>query len=192
MFTMGSKRQITRDDLLKRWEAHYNPETGEFSIRTRASRRKRRTGTPVNGYLRMDIGRRTYRVHQLVWLYMTGEFPPEGMVIDHINGDRSDNRWENLRLLTVSENSALQHFRKGMRTGVQRISSGWTVSKSFDKQRYFFGVYPSEDMAKEVAELIGTLRLDGYPVELIIEEVDKLREVWGMPPVQRAKKPPKN
>lgn len=57
------------------------------------------------GYRMMRIGRRKYLVHRVAWLLCYGEWPPSNMQIDHINGDRSDNRIENLRLCTQSQNN---------------------------------------------------------------------------------------
>jgi hypothetical protein len=56
------------------------------------------------GYLNIGIDGRTYRAHRLVWLYMTSAWPSGGL--DHINRDRSDNRFANLRLATGSQNQA--------------------------------------------------------------------------------------
>ncbi|NKC47607.1 HNH endonuclease [Ochrobactrum anthropi ATCC 49188] len=35
-----------------------------------------------------------YGMHRVIWLYMTGKWP---LLVDHINGNPSDNRWKNLR-----------------------------------------------------------------------------------------------
>lgn len=47
------------------------------------------------GYTRIKINNKLYRAHRLVWLYVYGHWPKHE--IDHINGDKSDNRLINLR-----------------------------------------------------------------------------------------------
>lgn len=54
------------------------------------------------GYRIVKIGGVRYKAHRLVWVYVHGVLPPH--VIDHINGDRTDNRIENLRGVTQAVN----------------------------------------------------------------------------------------
>jgi hypothetical protein len=49
-----------------------------------------------------------FRVHRLIWEAFNGTIP-DGYVVDHINGDKKDNRLENLQLLTWSENLLKYH-----------------------------------------------------------------------------------
>ncbi len=53
------------------------------------------------GYMVAVVDRKMYRVHHLVWMYHHGHFVPE---LDHINRQRDDNRIENLRSCTHSQN----------------------------------------------------------------------------------------
>ena len=104
------KTQVTQNIL--RQLLSYDPLTGIFT-------RLKRTSMRINvgqeaGYLHKDGGvqisvlNKEYKAHRLAWLYMTGEWPE--FEIDHINGNRSDNRWENLRDIKHAIN--LQNRRK--------------------------------------------------------------------------------
>lgn len=66
----------------------------------------------VVGYKRIRLDRVVYACHRLAFLYMTGEWPRYG--VDHINGNRLDNAWENLRDVPSRVNS--QNMRKAVRT----------------------------------------------------------------------------
>lgn len=61
------------------------------------------TGSKRNDYIRININNHHYSAHRLVWEAFNGPIP-EGMVIDHIDGNRSNNALSNLRLVTQSEN----------------------------------------------------------------------------------------
>ena len=56
-----------------------------------------------NGYLHFSFRGKHYTVHRVVYEMHYGKIP-EGMQIDHVNGLRTDNRIENLRLVTNQEN----------------------------------------------------------------------------------------
>lgn len=95
---------VDRDRVCELLE--YSPETGVF--RWKVSRTgKAKAGSIAgskdrDGYIEIKIDRRLYRAHRLAWLVMTGKWPTIGL--DHINRDRSDNRFLNLMEATNSEN----------------------------------------------------------------------------------------
>lgn len=76
--------------------------------------RNKRTGRILkpevvhNGYLRVTIGKKRYRIHRLVYETFVGPIP-EGYQIDHINEKRQDNRLVNLQVLTQAENLQKAH-----------------------------------------------------------------------------------
>lgn len=83
---------------------HYDPDTGAFTAKTARGRVRAGdvVGWIVDGYRRVGVNRRQYQAHRLAFLYMTGELPT--LDVDHINGDRADNRWCNLREVSRTVN----------------------------------------------------------------------------------------
>lgn len=100
----------------------YNAKTGEF--RWRESRGGRRKGDLAGslddkGYRVIRLNRVLYRAHRLVWLLHTGELPE---IVDHINHERDDNRFKNLRAVTTSENNANMDMRSDNKSGFKGVS----------------------------------------------------------------------
>lgn len=62
------------------------------------------TNVSPDGYLRLKLLGKSYYLHRVAWFLYYGDWP-EGY-LDHVNGDKTDNRVENLRLATSSQNSA--------------------------------------------------------------------------------------
>jgi len=77
------------------------------------------TSTNVQGYLQVMIAQRTYLVHRLVYLYHVGEFPE---MLDHINRDKLDNRIENLREASKSQNACNTRKRRDNTSGTKGVS----------------------------------------------------------------------
>ena len=76
----------------------YCPTSGVFKwkiARTRGVVAGSVAGTDRHGYIVISIDGGSFYAHRLAFLLMTGAWPSG--VVDHINGDRSDNRWGNLR-----------------------------------------------------------------------------------------------
>lgn len=114
--------QITQSDLKRL--VIYNQETGVLTYRYTEGRHKQ--GEVVGGdsgeYLRVSIQGKRYKLHRLIWLYETGGYPPTGLEIDHINGDKRDNRWCNLRLASHAQNACNTKKRETCTSGVKGIS----------------------------------------------------------------------
>jgi hypothetical protein len=78
---------------------HYEPETGIFTrIKYRCARGKAGSVAGyknAQGYVLFMVDRHMYMAHRLAWLYMTGDHPTG--LIDHKDGNKSNNRFSNLR-----------------------------------------------------------------------------------------------
>lgn len=98
----------------------YDPETGVF--RWALPRSRVRVGqiagySTRDGYKGIEFNGKSYLQHRLAWMYVYGE-EIDGE-IDHINGDRADNRIANLRVVTRAQNCQNRHnVRSDSKTGV--------------------------------------------------------------------------
>lgn len=119
-------KDITADQL--RSMVTYDQETGEMVWRIRPGLGSvntkfagRQVGTiGADGYRIAMVNGKNYPVHRLAFLYVTGEMPQ--MQIDHINHIRDDNRWQNLRLASHSENCKNMALHRDNWSGVSGVS----------------------------------------------------------------------
>lgn len=114
------------DAATLRAEVHYSPETGVFTqlrANTRIKVGAQRGSVGPHGYLRVKIAGKDWYAHRLAFLYMTGNWPKE---VDHINGDKQDNRWCNLRDVSHQTN---QYNHKAARAdnkvGLRGVTKRW-------------------------------------------------------------------
>lgn len=88
----------------------YNPETGEFI--NKKSGKSVGSMDKSTGYIRYRFAGKNYRLHRLIWVWLHSDVP-DGFVVDHRNNIRTDNRADNLRLLSVRGNN--ENIEKGNR-----------------------------------------------------------------------------
>ena len=106
----------------------YDPGTGIFTrIKSHQPELvgKEAGYTDSQGYRRIKVNSTKYFAHRLVFLYMEGKWPVQQ--VDHINRERSDNRWENLREVSNKENaqnSGAKGYSKGGNRWYAQISTG--------------------------------------------------------------------
>ena len=84
----------------------YDPKTGVFINLTQRANNIKIGSIAGNkrsdGYIQIQLDKKSYRAHQLAWLYVYGELPEKSL--DHINEKKDDNRVSNLRLAIEQEN----------------------------------------------------------------------------------------
>jgi hypothetical protein len=103
----------------------YDPQTGSLQWRKkcRGTDPDREAGIFTDqGYRTIYIGNRRVLAHRIAWAIQTGAWPPENMDMDHINGNRSDNRWSNLRLASRSQNNMNAKRRSDNKSGRKGVS----------------------------------------------------------------------
>lgn len=71
------------------------------------------------GYLQVFIRPKQYLVHRIIWKIMTGSDPVDQ--VDHIDGDRINNRWANLRAADNGENRWNSKIPKNNKSGVKGV-----------------------------------------------------------------------
>jgi len=101
----------------------YQPDSGKFFWKKTAPQGTRQEGRETatinsNGYKLIKLKGVLYRAHRVAFLLMNGEFP---LVVDHINRDRSDNKWDNLREASHQENCFNRSLDTRNRTGITGV-----------------------------------------------------------------------
>lgn len=107
----------------------YDPATGLVTRRIssgRAAHAGAIVGTKSKGAYQVRVDGVAYRLHRLVWLYMTGQHPLG--VIDHMDGNPANNVWSNLRDVTESVNQQNQRH-------AQRHNATGFLGVTFNKRR---------------------------------------------------------
>lgn len=97
------------------------------------------------GYLLVKINNKIHRVHRLVYIYHKGIIP-HGLHVDHRNRIRSDNRIENLRVVTRNENQWNRSNVKGY--SWNKKSGKWIAQITLNNKTLTIGSYSNEDEAR--------------------------------------------
>lgn len=142
----------------------YNPDTGLFHWKRRSNTKEtwntryagKIAGTMrKDGYIKIAINQKSYLAQTLAYISMTGEWPSLGL--DHINRIKNDNRWENLRLATKSQNGMNAKIHKTNKTGMKGVTKHANYEKWFARiakegQQYYLGLFNSPEEAKNAYE----------------------------------------
>ena len=104
-----------------------------------------------DGRWRTVIGARRYYLHRLIFQWFHGYVPSE---VDHVNGDHTDNRVENLRACSRSENQRNTGLRSSNKSGVKGVHSApggtWIAMVASDEGRKYLGVFKDLKEAEAV------------------------------------------
>lgn len=100
----------------------YNPETGTATWKKSPARNIKvgsTAGTIYKGYIVIRFKGKSYPAHRLFWLLQTGEEPSQ--LIDHIDQNKANNAFSNLRLVSYSQNAMNRGATKASKSGVKGV-----------------------------------------------------------------------
>ena len=119
-----------------------------------------------DGYLVINIKAKNYRTHRVVWMYVHGSFPDGDL--DHINRDKKDNRIENLRIVTKSENRQNLDAQKNNKSGMKGVwfhkqNKKWCASICINRKNKHLGSFATKEEAyagyKTASKILHTMNI---------------------------------
>lgn len=150
------KDELTQDELKELLE--YNPDTGLWKWHTPKGNAKEgwfRGSRGTRDYRVIKIQGKSYKAHRLAFLFMEGALPPA--LVDHVDGNTANNRWNNLRHCCYSENNLNKRLYSTNSSGHKGVawredSRKWQVRVSVAGRQRKFGCYKDLELAALVAE----------------------------------------
>lgn len=137
---------------------NYDPYSGKFT--RRVSNRKDRVGKEpgsknTKGYIQIRIDGTLYVAHRLAWLYIYGYWPADQL--DHINGDKTDNRMFNLREVNNKQNQENVPLQVNNTSGYRGVSydTGYGRYRAYvchNRETLCLGFYSTAEEAADVAK----------------------------------------
>lgn len=107
------------------------------------------------GYYRIHIDKIYYRLHRMIFLYHHG-YLTDGLQIDHTDGNRTNNRIENLREVTNQQNQFNSKTSSRNKSGIKGVSwneakQKWEVRIMVNNRNKFIGYYDTLEEAEAAA-----------------------------------------
>lgn len=140
----------------------YDPITGEFRWAKNHGRMRAgdKAGTRhPKGYTRLNLDGKFYYAHRVAWFYVYGEWPKA--LIDHIDGNPSNDAIANLRQCENSENLCNRGPQRNNTSGAKgvyyrRDRSVWVANIWARKKKYHIGEFATIEQAQAAYEIAAT------------------------------------
>lgn len=111
---MDYSKWLRYEDGKLYWIAKSSPNANRVKIGEEAFRYDQ------HGYKRLTVNKKLTSCHRIIWEMHNGSIP-KGLEVDHINRVRDDNRIENLRLVTKSENALNSKLKDTNTLGIKGV-----------------------------------------------------------------------
>lgn len=137
------KRRAIEDRL------EYLPTDGRFLWRDGPHKGQLAGTIQHNGYRAIMLDRKLLLEHRMAWVMEYGSWPKGSL--DHINGDKADNRIENLRPANKSQNAANAKCYANSECGLKGVKqvgkASWMARIAVNKKRLYLGRFDSPEEA---------------------------------------------
>jgi hypothetical protein len=135
----------------------YDKASGEFRWRVARGPMKAGTvaGSPLGPYFCVGVFKKTHLAHRLAVLLVTGSWPEPGKEVDHKDGDKRNNAWNNLRVVSKIVNT--QNLRKAAVCNTSGLIGAhwnakynrWQSAIRVNKTNVYLGKFDSAESAHE-------------------------------------------
>lgn len=147
---------ITQELLKSLFDYHVN---GYF-IRKKNGKKVVCSSTKGQRYLRVLVNGKPRQLHRMIFLHQNGYLPD---TTDHIDGNRFNNRIENLRSITQQQNCLNKKHKSNSSSLYKNVylqpspknknwKRNWVVSLTVDKKRKYIGSFEDVELADLVAQ----------------------------------------
>lgn len=161
---MRANKYPSQKELLSRFDYGFKTGCLYFSNRVKSCKRKgNKVGrVKMSGdkrYIQTKVCGQACYVHRLIWIMFKGQIKDLDMQVDHINGDSTDNRIENLRLVTRCENNRnKRRSAKGSVSGITGVtfdkSAGkWKAHIQIGRSHINLGLFNKKEEARKARKL---------------------------------------
>ena len=132
---------VTHARLLELFD--YDPKTGIFTRKWKLKGKKKLGTKKGTRYISIAIDGVNYWAHRLAWFYMHQKWPAHH--IDHINGNKRDNRMCNLRECTHASNMMNRKIQSNSKTGLKGVylhsDGGYQAAISANGKKKYLGTF---------------------------------------------------
>ena len=136
----------------------YCPDTGKFTRLIKPNNRAKMEETGyINklGYVQIRVDGKRYYAHRLAFFFMNEEIPE---MVDHIDGNPSNNSWSNLRAATPAQNTYNRKLSLNNKSGVKGVCwnkslNKWQAGIKFKGKQLHIGVFETIDAAAEAVRI---------------------------------------
>lgn len=145
----------------------YDPKTGDLWLLSPGRWQKPGALVALStcGHRTVMIGRKRFFQHRVIWKMVTGEEPPK--IIDHVNQNGADNRWDNLRKADVVQNSWNAKPRRHNKTGYRGVTfhkghGVWQANIKFGGARHYLGNFETAEAAAAAFDAVAVKVSQGF------------------------------